>query len=313
MTLVSDDPVWWPSINSYRIASYFIVAASAGVMYDWVLTFGHEVELIWRQHWSLMTGLYLSARYLGLVYAAIGLLIYVPTISLTDAVSHIIYVVSNSMITVVNAILGVIMVARLHAMYQRRKMLIFLSVVLLAVTIGNGVSITIITMRMSEEELVLSGTYQCFVNFVDNTSLAYSMYWMFITAWEVLALCLAIWIAVKHFRELKRPSTGWVIGDCFMALTKSHVVYFVSFVAVSCFNFGYLSPAVSADPFTLASQIYPGLTQIFLLVQLFVLGPRLILSVRKYHAKSMANSDTASGVTSVYFQELVDVSTSSSV
>ncbi|KAG2048453.1 hypothetical protein BDR06DRAFT_777960 [Suillus hirtellus] len=313
MTLVSDDPMWWPSINSYRIASYFIVAASAGVMYDWVLTFGYEVELIWRQHWSLMTGLYLSARYLGLVYAAIGLLIYVPTISLTDAVSHIIYVVSNSMITVVNAILGVIMVARLHAMYQRRKMLIFLSVVLLAVTIGNGVAITIITMRMSEEELVLSGTYQCFVNFVDDTNLAYSMYWMFITAWEVLALCLAIWIAVKHFRELQRPSTGWVIGDCFMALTKSHVVYFVSFVAVSCFNFGYLSPAVSADPLTLASQIYPGLTQIFLLVQLFVLGPRLILSVRKYHAKRMTSSDTASGVTSVYFQELVDVSTSSSV
>lgn len=47
----------------------------------------------------------------------------------------------------------VIMVARLHAMYQRRKMLIFLSVVLLAVTIGNGVAITIITMRMSEGKL----------------------------------------------------------------------------------------------------------------------------------------------------------------
>lgn len=85
MTVVSNDPIWWPSINSYRTASYFIVAASAGVMYDWALSFGHEVDLIWRQHWSLMTALYLSTRYLGIVYAAIGLLIYVPTISLTDA------------------------------------------------------------------------------------------------------------------------------------------------------------------------------------------------------------------------------------
>ncbi|KAG1775269.1 hypothetical protein EV702DRAFT_453991 [Suillus placidus] len=325
MTLVSNDPIWWPSINSYRIASYFVVAASAGVMYDWVLTFGHEVELIWRQHWSLMTGLYLSARYLGIIYAIIGLLIYVPTISLTDAVSilhrsqsfpsnqlhyhigvsHIVYVTSNSMITVVNAILGVIMIARLHAMYQRRMMLIFLSAILLSVTIASGVTITIITMHMSEEEFVLSGTYQCYVNFGDNTNLSYSIYWMFITAWEVLALCLAIWIAVKHFRELQRPSPGWIIGDCFTALTKSHLVYFVSFVAVSCFNFGYLSPTISA--------IYPGLTQIFLLVQLFVLGPRLILSVREYHAKRVANSDAVSGMTSISFQERVHVSTSSSV
>lgn len=313
MTLVSNDPIWWPSINSYRIASYFIVAASAGVMYDWVLTFGDEVELIWRQHWSLMTGLYLSARYLGIIYAIIGLLIYVPTISLTDAGCHIVYVTSNSMITVVNAILGVIMIARLHAMYQRRMMLIFLCAILLSVTIASGVTITIITMHMSEEEFVLSGTYQCYVNFGDNANLSYSIYWMFITAWEVLALCLAIWIAVKHFRELQRPSPGWIIGDCFMALTKSHLVYFVSFVAVSCFNFGYLSPTISADPFSIGSQIYPGLTQIFLLVQLFVLGPRLILSVREYHAKRVANSDAVSGMTSVSFQERVYVPTSNNV
>ncbi|KAG1813071.1 hypothetical protein DFJ58DRAFT_740119 [Suillus subalutaceus] len=341
MTVVSNDPIWWPSINSYRIASYFIVAASAGVMYDWTLTFGREVELIWRQNWSLMTGLYLSSRYLGIIYTVIGLLVYVPTISLTDAVSilhrcwsfpsnqlhyhvgfgwsmwsseadyeldlpgHIVYVISNSIITVVNAILGVIMIARLHAMYQRRKMLVFLSVILLVVTIANVVAITIITMHMSEEELVLSGTYQCSVDLGDNTDLSYFMYWTFITAWEVLALCLAIWIAVKHFRELQRPSTGWIVRDCFTALTKSHLVYFVSFVAVSCFNFGYLSPAISAEPFSLENQIYPGLTQIFLLVQLFVLGPRLILSVREYHAKSVANSDAAIGMASGYFQERV--------
>lgn len=47
MTLISDDPSWWPLINSSRIASYFAVAASAGVTYDWVLTIGQEIELMW--------------------------------------------------------------------------------------------------------------------------------------------------------------------------------------------------------------------------------------------------------------------------
>ncbi|KAG1883297.1 hypothetical protein F4604DRAFT_1737433 [Suillus subluteus] len=37
-------------------------------MYDWALTFGQEVELIWRQRWSLMTFLYLIVRYVGMGY-----------------------------------------------------------------------------------------------------------------------------------------------------------------------------------------------------------------------------------------------------
>ncbi|KIK45380.1 hypothetical protein CY34DRAFT_801751 [Suillus luteus UH-Slu-Lm8-n1] len=47
----------------------FLVAASVGAIYDWVLSFEQEVELIWMQRWSLMTILYLSVRYGGIVFA----------------------------------------------------------------------------------------------------------------------------------------------------------------------------------------------------------------------------------------------------
>jgi hypothetical protein len=50
--------------------------------------------------------------------------------------------------------------------------------------------------------------------------------WILGTTWEILALCLALWIAVKHFRELQRPSTGWAVGDCFTVLIETHVFYF---------------------------------------------------------------------------------------
>jgi hypothetical protein len=46
---------------------------------------------------------------------------------------------------------------------------------------------------------------------------------------------------------------------------------------------------------------------------MFVLGPRLILGVREYHARLVANSDEATGMASIVFQEGVHVSTSSSV
>lgn len=75
----------WPLISSYRISSYFIVVASTGVIYDWALTFGLEVELVWKQRRSLITVLFLSVRYLGISYSVLSVLLNVPTISMTDA------------------------------------------------------------------------------------------------------------------------------------------------------------------------------------------------------------------------------------
>jgi len=53
--------------------------------------------------------------------------------------------------------------------------------------------------------------------------------------------------------------------------------------------------------------------QILMSVQMFVLGPRLILSVRQYHAKIVAESDAETSMKSIVFQERVHVPTSSTV
>jgi hypothetical protein len=78
------------------------------------------------------------------------------------------------------------------------------------------------------EEVILSGIHMCGLSYEGDTSLLASMVWMLNTVWEVLALCLSVWIAVKHFRDLRRlgPLTGSTIGDCFRVLIQSHVLYF---------------------------------------------------------------------------------------
>ncbi|OAX32494.1 hypothetical protein K503DRAFT_805181 [Rhizopogon vinicolor AM-OR11-026] len=47
MTIVSNDPDWWPTIYISRGYSYFAVASFIVVFYDWALIFGQEFELIW--------------------------------------------------------------------------------------------------------------------------------------------------------------------------------------------------------------------------------------------------------------------------
>ncbi|KAG1775281.1 hypothetical protein EV702DRAFT_454729 [Suillus placidus] len=143
----------------------------------------------------------------------------------------------------VNIMLGAITATRLYAMYQRsRKMLIFLVVTLLLVNISNGVFLAIGIRHASEEELVLFGTYQCTVAFEGDVTIIKSMPWILSTAWEILALCLAGWIAVHHFRDLQRHSAGGIIGDFVTVLMRTHVVYFSSFVVVSFFWLGEVSP-----------------------------------------------------------------------
>jgi hypothetical protein len=81
------------------------------------------------------------------------------------------------------------------------------------------------------EEYVLSGAHMCSYEYQgDVLVLWFELIWALTTTWEILALCLAVWIAVKHFRELQGPSTRWTVGDTFTVLVKTHVFYFARFV-----------------------------------------------------------------------------------
>lgn len=211
---------------------------------------------------------------------------------------------------VVEVMLGVIMITRLNAMYQRStKVLVFLVVIFLVVRIANAVMAAISMMHISVEEVNLSGTYGCAIDYAGNTILLYTITWILAIAFEILVLCLAAWIAIKHLRELRQHSTKCIFGDrlTVTVLMKTHLSYFASFVAVSGFYVGYFSPMLSANPNSLETQVYLGFAQIFQFAQLFVLGPRLILSVREYHAKRLAVPDTATA-TPIAFQEHASVS-----
>ncbi|KAG2132695.1 uncharacterized protein EDB93DRAFT_1107782 [Suillus bovinus] len=310
MTLVSSDPSWWPLINAELISSYFVVVACAMAIYDWGLTFGQEVELVW-------------ARYGGIGFVVINILFDVPTIPTTDAGCRIMFNAINWTSDVVDIILGAIMITRLYAMYQRsRKMLVFLVVVFLAIRIAIVVVIVLQIRQVTGEEFILSGTYQCIFDYSGYLQFLASVTWILGAVWEVLALCLAVWIAVKHFRELRIHSTRSIVTDCFTVLIQTHASYFASFLAIACFHIGSFSLAILAvcpsvtnlyDVYSLDAQIYAGLAQIFQVVQLSVLGPRLILGVREYHAKLVADSDATTAMTSIAFQERVHVETSSTV
>jgi hypothetical protein len=59
----------------------------------------------------------------------------------------------------------------------------------------------------------------------------------------------------------------------------------------------------------MGSEIYNGVLVIAEVVQMFVLGPRLIIGLREYHARLVANSDEGIDLASIAFQERIHIST----
>ncbi|KAG2362050.1 hypothetical protein BDR07DRAFT_1609717 [Suillus spraguei] len=306
MTHVSNNPAWWPYIEWCYIFNYFIVASSTVVVYDWVLTFAQEFDLVWRRRWSFLTVLYVCVRCVGVLYSVVYIVANLP-VSFTDA-GTILYFMQIWIPVVVNAMLGVIMMIRIRAMYEgSKKMLIFLGIVLLTCTVASGVMTGIGNVKASAEEVVLSGNRMC----LSTGSKLNQELFVPTLVWEIIAIFLAARIVIKHIHELQQSQTGSTIEDYYTVLIRSHVPYFIGFAAVTCFNLGTLSPTVATT--TVGSGIYYGIFQIAQFVQMFVLGPRLILSIREYHAELVANSDAGTAITTIGFLEQRHVSTNDSV
>ncbi|KAG1817910.1 hypothetical protein EV424DRAFT_1540268 [Suillus variegatus] len=302
MTYVSNDPSRWSQINVNIFVSYWTVAAGVVVVYDRVLTLAQEIELIWVGGKSPVSKENKSNEFA----------------TETTMVSHDRAVFDYSLYG--NTIFCCLSSGNYAIGIADRCRMSEIPTIELgstndsigAITFYAINSITVASTAMLAEEFIFSGTYMCISFFGRDDALLFSMIWMLYTVWEVLALCLSVWVAVKHFRELRRlgPSTGSTIGDCFRVLIRCHVLYFASFLGVYCTQLAvYLSPEISNSEF----QILAGAGEILSVVQMFVLGPRLILSVREYHAKLVAYSDAETSMNSIVFQERVHVSTSSTV
>ncbi|KAG2032791.1 hypothetical protein BDR03DRAFT_736329 [Suillus americanus] len=293
MSMVPDVPVV-PLISSSSFINYFVAASSTVVVYDWALTFGQEFELILRKRWSFMSVLYICVRYIGIIFSAINILSILP-FSITDVVRTIIWYVGTWTPVIVNALLGVTMIARINAMYLgSRKLLIFLAVTLLACTITSGVMVVIGNLTVSAQEADFSGYYICMDSMdMYMTNLTYESV-ISTAVWEILALFLTVWIVMKHFRQSR---TGSAI-ERFKMLTQSHVLYFLAFAAMAFLRIGSVSLNIM-NSFSMGSNVFSGIWAIAEVLQLFVLGPRLILSIREYHAKLLARSDRGIAMTSI--------------
>lgn len=194
------------------------------------------------------------------------------------------------------------MISRIIAMHQgSKKLFVFLVIVLPTSTITCGVFIVTRSMGISSQEAVLSGYHTCITK-TDMQTINLSYKSVILPAvWEILALFLTVRIVIKNFLELRQSPTGSTSGNCFTMLVKGHAFHILAFTAVACFMLGSLSPTITNSS-SMEITMYSGILWTMQMIQMFVLGPHLILSVRGYYARLVAREDEETGMMSIAFQ-----------
>jgi len=78
-------------------------------------------------------------------------------------------------------------------------------------------------------------------------------------------------------------------------------------------SFAFVTFLAIISSYTANSIVYGDVLEIITVVQMFVLGPRLILGVREYHARLVAHADEGTGIASIVFQERIQITTGGGV
>ena len=127
---------------------------------------------------------------------------------------------------------------------------------------------------------------------------------------HILLCIVSLWFERQYcVFPLKFACTRFVTVSCIHLLTQLPAINVRQTETSTSFRFSSFTQDLNST----GSVIYSFIFQICQVVQMFVLGPRLILGVREYHAKLVASSDAACGTTSIAFQERIHISTSNGV
>ncbi|KAG8927273.1 hypothetical protein FRC02_008327 [Tulasnella sp. 418] len=69
MDIVTDADLYYQVVGRTGTTRYFTLASVVWLAYDWTLTLGDEIELIWSRDWTLAgKPMYLFVRYGGMLF-----------------------------------------------------------------------------------------------------------------------------------------------------------------------------------------------------------------------------------------------------
>ncbi|TDL18904.1 hypothetical protein BD410DRAFT_830633 [Rickenella mellea] len=220
------------SLQHLRVVNYVNVTTVVLVAYDYFLTFGDEVRLIWGTKWGFGKICYFLARYTVCIDVPLNILLYLVP-NLNPAFCAPINKVASWICYIGILASEIILMMRVYAMYGgSRKMTIFLVVLCSALNIPN-----IILLETTLKSLVFlspppfPAIAPCVtaksnrIFFIDLFLLMFS---------ELVVLILTVWRGVYQWREHQSPLIKTLVKDgifyflCLFTISSANAVVLIS-------------------------------------------------------------------------------------
>ncbi|KAF8125267.1 hypothetical protein EV363DRAFT_1586406 [Boletus edulis] len=258
-------------LETFQLLDYMLVAGTAIVCYDYILTFPREVELIWMKPWSRMSTLFVMLRYVGLALAILS--------GICTVVFHITQWTKLIYIIVAD----VIMIIRVSAMFtgarpeRIRRILFFLYAMVTVDTIVFSAIWYGPHSGFSVKPVVINDGTACQAIYTrSEIPSAYDTIPRGL--FDILLLALAIYRFTKHCNETRNTMGRQKVNKYMMLLLEHSVLYFVLNFSYTAFNISTYIPS--------APVLYLVLITAYQNTIPFMIYPRLVLSMRDQRATS---------------------------
>ncbi|KAH7920505.1 hypothetical protein BV22DRAFT_796784 [Leucogyrophana mollusca] len=230
-------PSFFPTHHFSKTTYYITTAAAAAVAYDQVLTFSQEVDLVWKRGWSLMTLLYLIARYSGSL-CIIGLAAWVICINWSYTVGVAMYLVVNWSSNIFILAMQAILVIRVYALCNKsKKILIFLVTCFclqaIAVMVMAGL---IFNLRVMKQYVVSVGA--SIGSVAQITTIDSSAFYpppqdstIIVVAFDAVVSLVALFAFVQHALETRNLDGKWSVNALVKLLVADQMLYFICYLA----------------------------------------------------------------------------------
>jgi hypothetical protein len=195
-------------------------------IWDYILTFGMEVELVWKSEWNFMKGLYLFQRYLPFIDTVwLGSYRQTGTNLTEDTCLKLGY--SGVSVVVGIAASEMILTLRTWTVWDRNKRL---GIILLIIFNLAWISSLVIIVRFNNSLTYGAPPYPgfngCFLTYA-NQDVVYT--WVILLIWDALLLMLML---VPAFRAYRHGGNSTLIKLVY----GEGIVYYLYLFALSCIN-----------------------------------------------------------------------------
>ncbi|KAG2155683.1 hypothetical protein DEU56DRAFT_906859 [Suillus clintonianus] len=250
--------------------SYVQIAVAVAVLYDHALTFGREIDYIWRRPPSLVAALYLLDRYLGDSVVILGVYLCLTEVASTQSYLLLMMIVFCVFFQMLSTFPGPSL--GYPSVFMAHSVEVLAVVVIIWRTIGP-------TSKLVVTDEPYPGKHLCSFSGI-NTNFTYLF--IPVLCFEILLFFLAIKVSLNNMRDRRAtPGTSSLRVNSFMSiLVRDSILYFFINLAMCAIVMGLWRNAAA---------LHANISIPFIMLVETVIGTRMVINFKEHCSRRMSS------------------------